>query len=132
MLSCSGRLIKYLNSIQKLRQCVLTCTLVDSECARSILETNLKNDGWKKIGFSQQTLWMADKSASDFMDINMRKQWIFNKNKICNKFRGYFAGLPLDCDVDAIFVLVICNSGKCSVTYTKSRHSQPVINYQTL
>lgn len=103
-------------------QCVLTYTLTDSECARSILDTNLESAGWEKTEFQQQTHWMAEKPTSEFMTRQSGKLQ-FDDSKINEKFRGYFAGVKEDCKVDASFVLVVGNTGKCAVKFTKSKNT---------
>lgn len=67
MTSLAGRFLDIADSIQNPSQCVLAYTLTHSECARTILENNLEDDGWEKTGHKMETHWMAEKPAAEFM-----------------------------------------------------------------
>lgn len=100
-------------------QCTLTYTLTDSECARSVLEKNLKADGWEKTEYKMQTHWMAEKPTNEFMT-RQEGQLHFDGSKMKEKFCGYFDEVDEDCEVEASFVLVVGNAGKCAVKITKA------------
>lgn len=119
MTSRAAQLIEDMANTKK-HQCVLAYTLTDSECARTTLENNLEADGWEKPGHKMETLWMAEKPASEFMSWDAGV-WQFDESKIDEKFRDYFAEVDKDCEVEADFVLVICNGGKCAVKFTKAK-----------
>lgn len=129
MLSYAGRLIEYFNSIQNLRQCVLTCTLTQTQSKpRTILGKNLAKNGWRKIHFSQQTLWVARKRLDEFMRRDSFGRLTFNLYKIKKTFSSYFAGVGANYRVEADFVLFIGDEGKCTIKYTKSSYSPAQIH----
>lgn len=132
MLSYSMLLAKYLTPVPGFRQCVLTYTLTQTQLVpRLILERNLKAGGWRKIGYSQQTLWMAQKRQDEFMLKDCLGRLIFDRSKIKKIFSSYFAGVRQNYRVKADFVLFVGDAGKCAVKYYKPGYLPAQINYRT-
>lgn len=130
MLSFCGLLNEYKSYIQKLRQCMLICTLTQTRSEPgTILERNLAKNDWKKIGGSRQTVWIAQKRPDEFMCRDYLGRLAFGSYKIKRNFSSYFAGVGANYRVEADFVLFIGNAGKCTIKYTKSSSSPAQIHY---
>lgn len=130
MLSFCGLLNEYKSYIQKLRQCILICTLTQTRSEPgTILERNLAKNGWREVDHSHQTVWMAQKWPDEFMCRDYLGRLAFGSYKIKKTFFSYFAGVGANYRVEADFVLFIGNAGKCTIKYNKPRYLPAQIHY---